>query len=64
MTSTYHWTLTGLLFHCSATWHLGINPGTTSVLLLMVLLLQNPQPRDSAAIQLKRDELFQAYLYS
>jgi low affinity Fe/Cu permease len=54
------WTLTGPLFHCSATGHLGINTGTTSVPLLRVLRRQNPQHRDSTAIHLKRDELIRA----
>jgi low affinity Fe/Cu permease len=80
------WTLSGPLFHCSATWHLDINTGTTIITLLMVFLnellrsklrsiedssitlaqqaagnvpteIQNTQHRDSAAIQLKQDEL-------
>jgi low affinity Fe/Cu permease len=54
------WTLIGPLFHCSATGHLGINTGTTSIPLLRVLLMQNTQHRDSAAIPLKRDELIWA----
>jgi low affinity Fe/Cu permease len=54
------WTLSGPLFHFSATWQLVINTGTTIVTFLMVFLMQNTQNRDSAAIQLKRDELIRA----
>jgi low affinity Fe/Cu permease len=38
-------------------WFLGINTGTTIVTFLMVFLIQNSQNRDSAAIQVKLDEL-------
>jgi low affinity Fe/Cu permease len=51
------WSLTGPLFHYSDTWQLVINTGTTIVTFLMVFLIQNSQNRDSAAIQVKLDEL-------
>lgn len=51
------WALTGPLFHYSDTWQLVINTGTTIVTFLMVFLIQNSQNRDSAAIQIKLDEL-------
>ena len=37
-----------------------INTGTTIVTFLMVFLIQNTQNRDSAAVQLKLDELIRA----
>jgi len=45
------------LFGFSDTWQLVINTGTTIVTFLMVFLIQNSQNRDSAAIQVKLDEL-------
>jgi low affinity Fe/Cu permease len=51
------WTITGPLFQYSDTWQLVINTGTTIVTFLMVFLIQNSQNRDSAAIQVKLDEL-------
>ena len=54
------WTLSGPLFHFSDTWQLVINTGTTIVTFLMVFLIQTTQNRDSAAIQLKLDELIRA----
>ena len=39
------------------TWQLVINTGTTIVTFLMVFLIQNSQNRESAAIQVKLDEL-------
>ena len=49
--------VTGPLFGYSDTWQLVINTGTTIVTFLMVFLIQNSQNRDSAAIQVKLDEL-------
>src|SRR5918995_497538 len=51
------WSVSGPLFGFSDTWQLVINTGTTVVTFLMVFLIQNTQNRDSAAIQLKLDEL-------
>jgi len=51
------WALTGPIFGFSDTWQLVINTGTTIVTFLMVFLIQNTQNRDSAAMQLKLDEL-------
>jgi len=51
------WGVTGPIFHYSDTWQLVINTGTTIVTFLMVFLIQNSQNRDSAAIQVKLDEL-------
>lgn len=54
------WSLSGPLFHYSDTWQLVINTGTTIVTFLMVFLIQNTQNRDSAATQLKLDELIRS----
>jgi len=51
------WAVTGPIFDYSDTWQLVINTGTTIVTFLMVFLIQNTQNRDTAAIQLKLDEL-------
>ena len=51
------WAVTGPIFGFSDTWQLIINTGTTIVTFLMVFLIQNSQNRDSAAIQVKLDEL-------
>jgi low affinity Fe/Cu permease len=54
------WGITGPVFHFSDTWQLVINTATTIVTFLMVFLIQNTQNRDSAATQLKLDELIRA----
>jgi low affinity Fe/Cu permease len=51
------WGISGPIFGFSDTWQLVINTGTTIVTFLMVFLIQNSQNRDSAAIQVKLDEL-------
>src|ERR671934_1056604 len=54
------WAVTGPVFGFSDTWQLVINTGTTIVTFLMVFLIQNTQNRESAAVQLKLDELIRA----
>jgi low affinity Fe/Cu permease len=54
------WALTGPAFGFSDTWQLVINTGTTIITFLMVFLIQNTQNRDSAAVQLKLDEIIRA----
>jgi low affinity Fe/Cu permease len=54
------WGVTGPMFHFSDTWQLVINTSTTIVTFLMVFLIQSTQNRDSAAVQLKLDELIRA----
>ncbi len=51
------WIITGPIFRFSDTWQLVINTGTTIITFLMVFLIQNTQNRDTAAIQIKLDEL-------
>ena len=54
------WAATGPLFGFGDTWQLVINTGTTIITFLMVFLIQNSQNRDSAALQIKLDELIRA----
>ncbi|PZO87763.1 MAG: hypothetical protein DI626_03255 [Micavibrio aeruginosavorus] len=51
------WAVTGPIFDFNETWQLVINTGTTIITFLMVFLIQSTQNRDTAAIQLKLDEL-------
>ena len=51
------WLITGPIFDYSDTWQVIINTGTTIITFLMVFLIQNTQNRDTAAIQIKLDEL-------
>ena len=54
------WAATGPWFHYSDTWQLVINTGTTIITFLMVFLIQSTQNRESAAINLKIDELIRS----
>jgi len=51
------WAISGPLFGFNEAWQLTINTFTTIVTFLMVFLIQNTQNRDTAAIQVKLDEL-------
>jgi low affinity Fe/Cu permease len=57
---TLLWLVTGPFFHWSDTWQLIINTLSNIVAMLMLFLIQNSQNRDSAALQLKVDELLRA----
>jgi low affinity Fe/Cu permease len=54
------WLLTGSVFRYSDTWQLMMNSWTNVVCFLMVFLIQNSQNRDSAALQVKLDELIRS----
>jgi low affinity Fe/Cu permease len=54
------WGISGPFFHFSDTWQLVINTSTTIVTFLMVFLIQNTQNRDTAAMQIKLDEVIRA----
>ena len=54
------WGVTGPLFGWSDGWQLVANTVTNVVTFLMVFLIQNSQDHDTAAIQLKLDELIRA----
>ena len=51
------WAVSGPIFHYSDTWQLVINTGTTIITFLMVFIIQQSQNKDTAAIQLKLNEL-------
>src|SRR3977135_846899 len=51
------WLLTGPVFGFSDTWQLVMNTISSIVTFMMVFLIQNAQNRDTAALQLKLDEL-------
>ncbi len=57
---TVLWLRSGPLFHWSDTWQLVINTISNIVAMLMLFLIQNTQNRESAALQLKADELLRA----
>ena len=54
------WAAAGPYFDYSDSWQLTINTGTTILTFLMVFLIQATQNRDSAAIQIKLDEVIRA----
>ena len=54
------WVVTGPLFQFSDSWQLVMNTFTSIVTFLMVFVIQNSQNRDSAAIQVKLNELIRA----
>lgn len=51
------WAISGPFFGFNDTWQLVINTSTTIVTFLMVFIIQNSQNRDTAAMQIKLDEL-------
>lgn len=54
------WAASGPAFHFNDTWQLVVNTGTTIVTFLMVFLIQHTQNADTAAMQIKLDELIRA----
>ncbi len=56
------WGMTGPLFHFSDTWQLVVNTASSIITFLMVFIIQLSQNKDSAAVQLKLDELIAANL--
>jgi low affinity Fe/Cu permease len=57
---TIVWLASGPFLHWSDTWQLIINTISNIVAMLMLFLIQNTQNRESAALQLKVDELLRA----
>lgn len=54
------WAASGPAFHFSDTWQLVVNTATSVITFLMVFIIQNTQNRDSAAMQIKLDELIRS----
>lgn len=54
------WAASGPLLYYSDTWQLIVNTATTVMTFLAVLLIQNSQNRDGAAMQAKLDEILRA----
>src|SRR5580704_8484917 len=57
---TLLWLASGPIFQWSDTWQLVINTLSNIIAMLMLFLIQNTQNRESAALQLKIDELLRA----
>ena len=57
---TLLWLASGPIFQWSDTWQLVINTLSNIIAMLMLFLIQNTQNRESAALQLKVDELLRA----
>ena len=51
------WGITGPIFKFSDTWQLVINTGTTVITFVMVFIIQQSQNKDTAALQIKLNEL-------
>lgn len=51
------WAISGPFMGFSEVWQLTINTGTTIITFLMVFIIQSTQNRDTAALQIKLDEL-------
>ena len=58
------WAITGPVFKYSDTWQLVINTSTTIITFLMVFVIQQTQNKDTAALQLKLNELISSSKYA